>query len=244
MMISFGSALDHTTVLKAQANGLENGGGCLLDYGSHGLASAWSILGKRYAPKRVEAIDISVRFRNRVLENEPFVMEVDDNAQIKVLFEDEDSGSWCTLFMETTWCGPHIGFGEHRRESIQILGNKGVIETSWLTDRVTVRTFNGGNTEIPLLEEAGERFFIASGIREFIDCIREEKPPELDSEFGAGIAAVCTAAYLSAIRKRAVTLDELKEYCREFVERFGDGQQADDAIVEELLAPYAFFSYD
>ena len=242
MMISFGSSLDHATVLKAQANGIENGGGCLLDYGSHGLAAAWSILGRRYVPRRVEAIDIGVRYRHRVLENEPFVMEVDDNAQIQVLFENLETGSWCTLFMETTWCGPHIGFGEHRRESIQVTGSKGVIETSWLTDKITLRSYDGGITEIPLLKEAGERFFIAAGIRAFVDCMRLGRPPELDIHFGAGIAAVCSAAYLSAIRKKAIAFDELDAYAQRFVDEYGDCEEADDAMVTALLAPYALDS--
>jgi hypothetical protein len=144
--------------------------------------------------------------------------------------------------METTWCGPHIGFGKHRRESIWVLGDKGIIETTWLTDKVTVRAFNGGVTEVPLLEGAGERFFIAAGIRDFVDCMAQGGSPELDVHFGAGIAAVISAAYLSAIRKRAVTLDELEAYSRGFVEKHGDCEKADDAIVNELLAPYALSS--
>ena len=51
-------------------------------------------LGLNYRPVWVEAVSISVLHRHRILENEPYIMEVDDNARVKVLFTDEETGSW------------------------------------------------------------------------------------------------------------------------------------------------------
>ena len=112
MWVIRGSGLDATSVLKSQASGLENGGGCLMDYGSHGLAGSLYALGIHHKITKVEAAQISVLFPYRVLEGEPFHLEVDDNAQVKFLLEDPETGTWITLFMEASWCGGHIGLGK------------------------------------------------------------------------------------------------------------------------------------
>ena len=52
-----GSKLDGTSVLKQQASALTNGGGCLMDYGSHGLAGVWAVLGQKYCYESVQAVD-------------------------------------------------------------------------------------------------------------------------------------------------------------------------------------------
>jgi len=48
-------------------------------------------------------------------------------------------------------------------------------------------------------------------------------------EFGAEIIAVIGAAYLSAIRGQAVTLEEFKTFSRGYVEKHGDNEQAEEA---------------
>jgi hypothetical protein len=72
----------------------------------------------------------------------------------------------------------------------------------------------------------------------FLDRVRTGTPTVYDARYGAEVIAVCGAAYLSALRGRAVTLEEFKDYCREHLTRLGDGEAADDAIVTELLEPY------
>jgi len=240
MTLVRGSALDGKTVLKAQANAMENGGGCLLDYGSHGMAGTWSVIGRNYRPVLVDAVSIDVLYRHRVLEDEPYIMEVDDNARVKVLFQDPDTGSWLTVYIEATWCGAHIGLArEDRRFQIQIVGDQGVIEST-RGPHITVRHYNGGVTELPLREFAGESISMCDEIETFIDHIYANTAPELDIHFGGDIIAICGAAYLSAIRKKAVSLEEFKEYSRGFVKKHGDTAKADDAIVAELLAPYKY----
>ena len=234
-----GSALDGKTVLKAQANAMENGGGCMMDYGAHGLAGAWAAIGLNYKPVMVEAVSVDVLHRHRVLENEPFVMEVDDNARVKVLFKDESEKSWVTLYIEATWCGGHIGLtsGPDQRFYLQLVGDSGVVETS-REPKLTVNHYDGGVTELPLREPEGEPISMYDGIETFVDCVRASRAPEIDIAFGSDIIAICGAAYLSAIEGRGISLDEFKQYCRGFVEKLGDDNSADDAILTELLTPY------
>ncbi|MHC4715994.1 MAG: hypothetical protein ACYS5V_03430, partial [Planctomycetota bacterium] len=70
------------------------------------------------------------------------------------------------------------------------------------------------------------------------DAIRAGTPPPFDVHFGAEIIAIVGAAYYSAIQNRAVTLDEFKDFSRGYLDRCGDADEAAEAILGDLLAPY------
>jgi predicted dehydrogenase len=237
-----GSRLDATSVLRSQASALDNGGGCLMDYGSHGLAGVWYALGTHLRPVAVEAVKIAVLYPHRVLEGEPCVIEVDDEAQIKVQFEDPETGSWTTVFLEATWSGGHIGIGSEKPSGqgggyVRMIGDGGVIH-SVSADRITVQRWDGGETVLPMREYVGETVSFDDEIGGFLAGVRVGTPPEIDVHFGAEVIAICGAAYLSAIRGRAVTLDEFKGFSQGYIAKYGDCEQADDAIVLDLLKPY------
>jgi predicted dehydrogenase len=241
LSLARGSRLDSTSVLKSQASALENGGGALMDYGSHGLAGAWYVLGTHLRIVRVEAMKIAVRFPNRILEGDPCVVEVDDDAHIKVLLEDPETGAWTTIFLEATWCGAEIGLPEDKTGTpgggyLRIEGDQGVLIASE-KDKVRVRHWDGGERVYPLREYPGETISFNHEIETFIDCVRAGEPPEIGLAFGSEIIAAIGAAYLSAIRAQAVTLDEFKAFSRGYVERHGDGVHAEEAILADLLAP-------
>jgi len=214
-----GSRLDATSVLKSQASGLENGGGCLMDYGSHGLAGAWYVLGTHLKMVKVEAVQISVLFPYRILEGEPFHLEVDDNAQVKFLLEDEETRTWTTIFLEASWSGGHIGLGkgEYGKRGgqsagfLRIEGDEGVIDATE-KDYIKITRWDGGETIVPLREYPGERISMTHEIETLIDHIRSDTLPDIDVRFGAEVIAACGAAYFSAIQERAVTIDEFKEF--------------------------------
>ncbi len=239
-----GSRLDSTSVLKSQANALSNGGGCLMDYGSHGLAGIWSVLGRKWRFSQVEAVQIGVRFRHRVLEGDPVVMEVEDNARFKVLLEDPETGSWLTIFMEASWCGGHIGPPDMRKAGggggfLRIEGDEGMLDASE-GDKIVLTRWDGGRTVFPLREFPGETISFNNEIETMVECVRGGSPPEVDVHFGAEIIGVCGAAYLSAIRKRAVTMDEFQSFCREYVEKHSDGEEAELALLDHLMKPYTY----
>ncbi|MCZ6680087.1 MAG: Gfo/Idh/MocA family oxidoreductase [Candidatus Poribacteria bacterium] len=242
MWLIRGSTLDATSVLKSQASAVENGGGCLMDYGSHGLAAAWHVVGTHLVPVKVDAVRIEVRFPHRVLEGDPFTVEVDDDAHVKILFEDPQSGAWTTIFLEATWSGGEIGPSKEKRGGqnngyLRIEGDEGVIDGTE-ADRVTITRWDGGQTIVPIREFPSERISFIHEIEGFIDAVRMGKPPEIDVHYGAEVIAICGAAYLSAIRKRAVSLEEFKDFSREYVQKYGDNEQAEAAILTDLLKPY------
>ncbi|GAG43891.1 unnamed protein product, partial [marine sediment metagenome] len=171
-------------------------------------------------------------------------MEVEDNARFKVLMENSGTGGWLTIHMEATWCGGHIGPKEMRTDAggggfLRIEGDGGVIDASG-KGAISVERWDGGKTVTPLREYPGESISFNDEIETFVDCVRGGTPPEVDIDFGAEIIAVCGAAYLSAIRKRAVSLDEFKDFSRGYVEKHGDNEEAELAILKDLLAPYAY----
>ena len=127
--------------------------------------------------------------------------------------------------------------GEGGGGDLRIEGDAGVINGSEKA-RITVTRWDGGETVYPLREYPGETISFLHEIEHFIDCVRTGTPPDVDVNFGAEIIAVCGAAYLSAIRKRAVTLDEFKEFSRGYVTKYGDNEQAEEALLADLLAPY------
>lgn len=237
------SKLDSTSVLKSQADALSNGGGCLMDYGSHGLAGVWLVLGSQYRFKQVEAVGIDLLFPHRVLEGDPVTMTVEDNARFKVLLEDPQSGSWVTIFMEASWCGGHIGPREMRRDVggggfLRIEGDAGALDASE-KDRIVVTRWDGGETVFPLRQFPGETVSFNSEIETMVECVRRGRRPEIDVHFGAEVIAVCGAAYYSAIEKRAVTLEEFKEFCRSYVKKHADSEEATVALLKDLMKPYA-----
>jgi predicted dehydrogenase len=237
-----GSRLDSTTVLKSQATSESNGGGCLMDYGAHGLAGLWAVLGPDWRFVQVEAVDIGVRFPERVLEGEPFLMEVEDNAQFKVRMENSRTGSWLTIFMEATWCGGHIGPRGLRSDVagcglFRIEGDAGMMDATQ-TDRIAVTDWDGEEHVHRLPEYPGETVSFNDEIETMVECVCSGTPPEIDIRFGAEIIAVCGAAYYSAIERRAVSIDEFKEFCGTYVSHYGDGEASTLALLKDLMAPY------
>ena len=213
-----------------------------MDYGSHGLAGVWYMLGTHLRVARVEAVRIGVRHRHRVLEGDPFVMEVDDDAHVRFLFEDPATGAWTTVFLESTWCGGEIGLHESKSGGqgdgyLRIEGEDGVIDATGAGE-IRILRWDGGETRVPLREYPGETISVREEIETCLDSVAQDTRPEFDIEFGADIIAAIGSADLSAVERRAVTLDEFKEFSREYVRDHGDGEEAEVAILNHLLAPY------
>jgi predicted dehydrogenase len=215
-----------------------------MDYGSHGMAGVLSVLGPDWRPVKVQAINIDVLFRHRILQGDPWLMESDDNAQFKVMLENAKTGGWATIFMEATWCGAHIGPKEMRSGKggggfFRIEGDKGMIDAC-NHPSITIKHWDGGETVIPTKEYPGETVSFEDEIGTMINCVGDGCKPWIDINFGAEIIAICDAAYWSAIEKRTVTLEEFKTHARSYVKKYGDNEEAELALLKDLLAPYAW----
>jgi hypothetical protein len=64
-------------------------------------------------------------------------------------------------------------------------------------------------------------------------------PPLAGAAFAADVIAMTGAAYLSHLRNgRAVALDDFKVHARAIRDRHGGGPAADEALINELMAPF------
>ena len=242
MTLIRGCRLESDNILPAEVTGLENGGGALMAYGSHGLAGALSLFWPQAVPVEVEAVSITTRHPDRTFKGETLHLEVDDNAQIKVKVEDPVTGSWSTVFFEATLVGGHIGLsathsGGQNSGLLQIIGTKGMIDSESSTS-MTLKYWNGGVEEIPIIEYPGESISFKTEMSEFFDAYAAGRTPVYGAQFGANIIATCGASYLSAKVGGTVSIDQFKQYSSGFVDRLGDTSDADDAIIVDLLEPY------
>ncbi|MCI0671199.1 MAG: Gfo/Idh/MocA family oxidoreductase, partial [Myxococcaceae bacterium] len=93
-----GSQPHARTVLKWQATAEIAGGGAVMDYGSHGIATLWYLLGMEPGarPIRVESLEMATRYPQRTLQDEPFTLQVEDDAHTKIVWEHPRTGAWTT----------------------------------------------------------------------------------------------------------------------------------------------------
>ena len=75
-------------------------------------------------------------------------------------------------------------------------------------------------------------------IQNMVECLRNGVPSVMTAEFGADCSAIVGASYLSEKSgKRAISLDEFRQFARDIAARYpNDPTGADNALVDALLA--------
>jgi predicted dehydrogenase len=249
-----GSQPNAKTVLKWQATAEIAGGGAVMDYGSHGIATVWYLLGmeERARPIRVESLEMAVRQRDRILEDEPFTVRVEDDAHTKILFEDPTSGAWTTVFLESSWSGNELGCVERPyNQWLRIEGSSGVLTSfrddageeylrvqRWAHSADSARA-RGAEEVYPVEKDDRAKANFDRGITDFITRVSGGLPPLAGAAFAADVIAVTGAAYLSNLRDgRAITLDEFRQHARAVRAGHADDRSAEAALIEELMAPF------
>jgi predicted dehydrogenase len=249
-----GSQPNATTVLKWQADARVAGGGAVMDYGSHGIATVWYLLGMEACarPVRVESLGMAVRQRQRTLEGDPVEIQVEDDAHLKILFEHPQTGAWTTVFLEASWSGNELGCVEHPyNQWLRIEGSQGILTSfrdasgneffrvqHWAHSAIPERAV--GKQEVYAVEKDDRaKANFDRGITDFITRVLRRQPPLAGAAFAADVIATAGAAYLSNLRGgRAVTLDEFKAYALDLRARCADERAAEEVLISELMAPF------
>ncbi|CEK13833.1 phage shock protein A (PspA) family protein [Chthonomonas calidirosea] len=215
------------------------GGGSLLDNGIHAIGAAWFLSGLKKRPTMVKAVEpfgMTIRMPLRIIDGHYQTVTVDDDAHILIRFEDADTGAWTNAHVEGSW--------SHRDSpDTVVIGTTGRLYFTSQEGRRYVVITDAYDREVRRIEATGPtwQFWPSSfygEILNMVQCVRTGRPPLCDAQFGADCSAIVGAAYLSEKNgRRAVHLDEFREFARSIAQRYpNDPQAADDALVETLLS--------
>lgn len=208
-----------------------SGGGALLDMGVHPITTSWFLSGFERKPtlvKSAEPYGICTRIKTRILQGKFQEVSVEDDAHVLVRYEDAETGAWSTAHIEGSW--------SHRDSpATVIIGTDGQIEPLKKKGKhfLKVTGLDGGTRRIPV----GRASWISSfppEMRNMCKCVVDKVEPLSNEKIGAETMAIAGAAYLSQKRgKKAVSLDEFKEYALKIREK--EGKRASDVLLRELL---------
>jgi len=216
-----------------------SGGGSLADMGSHAITTIWFALGfDKKQPTRVKAVEphgIGIKMPTRLVKGVYQDVHVEDDAHIIVEFEDAVTGSWTTAHIESSW-----SYRDSRGGAI--IGTDGSIENVGSGSLKIIDSFGNSRevqlggprddmTEVAIEEYSG----FLGGIRNMCNCVIEGKKPTCDERIGAESQAIVDAAYLSQLRgRKAVSLEEYKDYARKTKEKEGD--KASDVLISRFMS--------
>jgi predicted dehydrogenase len=222
---------------------MENGGGAIMDYGSHAVSSVWFLAGYDKEPVEVRSLGIEARQKLRLIGGRFRQIETDDDAHFKVRFVNPKNGDWVTAVIEATWAWPELGRdGSDVHGYIEVEGSKGTVtacvdENNHDYLRVVSRTF--GERIIHVEEALSEAGSFRAEIDNFVKSIRAGVPSILNAEIAAGGIRMINSAQLSELRGRAaITSDELKKFSEEQAANESDVWQGGDRIIQALYAPF------
>jgi predicted dehydrogenase len=222
---------------------MENGGGAIMDYGSHAVSSVWFLVGYDKTPVEVRSLGIGIRQGLRLIGGRFRQIETDDDAHFKVRFVDPKNGDWVTALIEATWAWPELGRdGSDVHGYIEVEGSTGTVtacvdENGHNFLRVVSRTF--GERIIQVEDALSEAGSFRAEIDNFVKCIRAGVPSILNAEVAAGGIAMINSAQLSELHGRvAITPDDLNKFSRKQISGSSDAWQAGDRIIRALYAPF------
>jgi len=222
---------------------MENGGGAIMDYGSHAVSSVWFLAGYDKQPVEVRSLGIEARQKLRLIGGRFRQIETDDDAHFKVRFLNPKNGDWITAVIEATWAWPELGRdGSDVHGYIEVEGSTGNVtacvdenEHNYL--RVVSRTF--GERIIHVEDALSEAGSFRAEIDNFVKSIRAGVPSILNAEVAAGGIRMINSAQLSELRGRvAITPEQLTKFSEERTTDASDAWLGGDRIIQALYAPF------
>jgi predicted dehydrogenase len=215
------------------------GGGSLLDNGIHAIGAAWYVAGLHKTPTLVKAaapFGMSIRMPHRIIDGRLQQVTVDDDAHILIRFEDAKSGAWSTAHVEGSW-------SEQDSPDTAYIGTTGSIKMVDADGKRFAVVTDAHGHESRRLRVSGSNWqhwpsSFYGEIQNMVECLRNGVPSVMTAEFGADCSAIVGASYLSEKNgKRAVTLDEFRQFAHDIAARYPDDPTgADNALVDSLLS--------
>jgi predicted dehydrogenase len=222
---------------------MENGGGAIMDYGSHAVSSVWFLAGYDKSPVEVRSLGIEARQKLRLIGGRFRQIETDDDAHFKVLFVNPKNGDWITAVIEATWAWPELGRdGSDVHGYIEVEGSTGTVTACVDEDnhnflRIVSRTF--GERIIHVEDALSEAGSFRAEIDNFVKCVLAGVPSILNADVAAAGIRMINSAQLSELRGRvAIASDELMRFSEEQARGTSDAWQGGDRIIRALYAPF------
>lgn len=223
------------------------GGGVLIDLGTHAFTTAWYLAGFDKVPTRVRSNAIKVSHRRRLIAGSFRNISVEDEGRLEVMLEDPKTKAWITLFLRGTWSWPE-GNPSRVEGIFRIQGTKGEISRLIEPDgtvSIKIDSYGFGSK----YQKTGDLFnpltespyspptsFLYE-IRNFVNCVRNKTPSFVNEDIGIETLAVLGAGYLSEkLGRKTVALDQFKKFCLDLQSKYQE--QASDELINNLMEPY------
>ena len=213
------------------------GGGALLDWGSHGVGLAWHLVGLSSTLTLASAVEVRAT-QPRTLAGGTFRQaDAEDAARFELWFRTPE-GRVVLANIDSSWGCTWMWSPGHAYSLYRIDGSGGTIEASAENTaegrryRLTVDSRSAGRTAIDLvlLEQAAPT---AAALRNALHSLsaQGEPHPECSLEFATDVQMALGAVRLSAHRRAPVAPEEFRDWCGRFQDDRGPKALWDNALL-------------
>lgn len=217
------------------------GGGALLDWGSHGTGLAWHLAGLSSKLTMTSAVDVRMT-QPRVLAGGAFRPTDAEDAAVFELWFRAPEGRVVLANIDSSWGCTWMWSPGNTYPLYRIDGSGGTVEASAENTvegrvyRLTVEARSAGRTVIDLgsLEDSDPT---AAALRNAFHCLSAagDQHRECSLEFATDVQLALGAVRLSAHRRAPVAPDEFTDWCGHFSDDRGPKGLWDDAL--QVLRP-------
>ncbi len=212
---------------------LIDGGGTLIDMGTHAITSIWFLVGFDKRPCYVKSCCTRVNFPTRYIAGHMKRISVDDYANIKIIFEDRKTKDIVIGNAISSWSSSLYAY----RDILKVEGSEGSISLGYEEGKaiLILTTREGGSRKIPIQKDDS----FANEIRNFVNCVKYREKSITDEIVGSETMAIIGAAYLSELRgRKLIGLEEFKEYANKYLKEASSYKEAADMLIKDLMKPY------
>ena len=214
---------------------LLSGGGCLQDLAPHGISKAFWPIGPGSRVISCETKVLERRKNPRVMSGKDFESPVDDWVEASLEMYDPRTKSNYTMDVTTSWCGAPSAF------PFSIEGDKGSLTIGKSKARKgyepVIFPEDGEETFYELERDQWEPFKgHTREIQIFCDHILKGVPSDTSGVYALALQETLSIQYLSKLRGKRVTIEDLEAYGDEMAAKYSDPQETVDAIAVDLTS--------
>jgi predicted dehydrogenase len=217
------------------------GGGALLDWGSHAAGLAWFLIGLDGVLLSTHALDVR-RSRPRAIVGGAFTpVDVEDFARFELAFRTADA-RFVVANIDASWGQPWMWSPGYTYEAVRIDGSQGsaaIVVTNTPQGRSYSLLIDGGQSTEPIdLGLLKDQDPTAAALDNALQGLNSEAGPGRESslDFGVDVQGILGAARLSAHEDTPIAPAQFESWCASIA----DGAAPPDTRWERALAALAW----